>query len=161
MNVSIYLQMAYENIHNWTLGQSKPNSKPIKPNFQKAQMNVNLLITKDYRKYDDFAVRKNKPNSNPISERQKMNVNLYVIEDYENITAFRPKKTNPNKPNSPAPLVRVFYTLRGPATKLRRLLITLFGSGYAGLGHSGSVYFQCAYSCSASLLEKKKKKMKK
>jgi len=29
-------------------------------------MNVNSLITKDYRKKDDFAVRKNKPNSNPI-----------------------------------------------------------------------------------------------
>jgi hypothetical protein len=26
------------------------------------QMNVNSLITKDYRKKDDFAVRKNKPN---------------------------------------------------------------------------------------------------
>ncbi len=31
-------------------------------NFQKAKMNVNLTLTKDYRKKDDFAVRKNKPN---------------------------------------------------------------------------------------------------
>ncbi len=73
-----------------------------------------------------------------------MNVNLYVIEDYENETAHRPKKTNPNKANSPAP-------------KLRRLLITLFGSGYAGLGHSGSVYFQYEYSGSASFLGKSRK----
>ncbi len=51
--------MAYENKSNWTLGQSKPNSNPIS---SKAQMNVNSLITKDYIKYDDFAVRKNKPN---------------------------------------------------------------------------------------------------
>ena len=29
-------------------------------------MNVNPLITKDYRKKDDFAVPKNKPNTNPI-----------------------------------------------------------------------------------------------
>ncbi len=29
MNVSIFLQMAYENISNWTLGESKPNSNPI------------------------------------------------------------------------------------------------------------------------------------
>jgi len=90
-----------------------------------------------------------------------MNANLYVIEDYENETAFRPKKTNPNKPNFPAPLVSVLYTLRRPAPKLRRLLITLFGSGYAGVRHSGSVYLQCAYSCSASILEKKQKKMRK
>ena len=34
-------------------------------------MNVNSLITKDYRKYDDFAVKKNKPNSNPISNAGK------------------------------------------------------------------------------------------
>ncbi len=66
MNVSIYLQTAYEYKYNWTLSENKPNSNPIKANFQKAQMNVNSLITKDYRKKDDFAVQKNKPNSNPI-----------------------------------------------------------------------------------------------
>jgi len=62
MNVSIFLQVAYEYKHNWTLSENKPNSNPIKPNFQKAKMNANSLITKDYRKKDDFAVQKNKPN---------------------------------------------------------------------------------------------------
>ncbi len=62
MNVCIFIQMAYENKSNWTLGESKPNSKPIKPNLQKAKMNVNSLITKDYRRKDDFLVRINKPN---------------------------------------------------------------------------------------------------
>jgi len=38
----------------------------FKPNLKRAQMNINSLITKDYRKKDDFAVRINKPNSNPI-----------------------------------------------------------------------------------------------
>ena len=66
MNVSSVLTRDYENKSNWTLGQNKPNSNPIKPNSRKAQLNVNSLITKDYIKYDDFAVRKNKPNSNPI-----------------------------------------------------------------------------------------------
>jgi hypothetical protein len=80
---------------NWTLGENKPNSNPIKPNFQKAKMNVNLTLTKDYIKNDDFTVRINKPNSNPISVKPKMNVNLYFIEDYENETAFRPKKNKP------------------------------------------------------------------
>ena len=60
-------------------------------------MNVNSLITKDYRKKDDFAVRKNKPNSNPISVKPKMNANVYVIEDYENETAFRPQKNKPKQ----------------------------------------------------------------
>jgi len=95
MNVTSLITVDYENIANWTLGENKPNSNPIKPNLRKAKMNVNSLITKDYRKKDDFAVRKNKPNSNPISEKPKMNVNLYVIEDYENVPPSGPKKTNP------------------------------------------------------------------
>ncbi len=95
MNVNIFPQMAYENKSNWTLGQNKPNTNPIKANLKRAKMNINSLITKDYRKKDDFVVRKNKAKTNPISERPKMNVNLYVIEDYENETAHRPKKTNP------------------------------------------------------------------
>jgi hypothetical protein len=75
-----------------------------KTNFRKAKMNVNLLITKDYRKNDDFAVRKNKPNLNPIYERAKMNVNLLATKDYENKTTLRPKKTNPIKTNFKRPL---------------------------------------------------------
>jgi len=34
MNVNIYLQAAYENKSNWTPGENKPNSNPIKPNLQ-------------------------------------------------------------------------------------------------------------------------------
>jgi len=64
--------MNYENKSNWTLGENKPNSNPIKPNFRKAKMNVNSLITKGYIKNDDFAVRKNKPNSrNAQNERKR------------------------------------------------------------------------------------------
>ncbi len=100
MNVNLYNTTDYENKSNWTLGQNKPNSNPIKPNFKKAKMNVNSIITKDYRKKDDFAVRKNKPNSNPISVKPKMDVNLYVIEDYENETTLRPQKNKPNQSQS-------------------------------------------------------------
>jgi len=72
-------------------------------------MNVNSLITKDYRKKDDFSVRINKPNSNPISSKPKMSANVFVTKDYENETAFRPKKTNPiqtqSKPVLSAPVL--------------------------------------------------------
>jgi len=34
MNVITLLQMAYENKRDWTIGESKPNSNPIKPNFR-------------------------------------------------------------------------------------------------------------------------------
>jgi hypothetical protein len=38
MNVSIYSQMDYENKRDWTIGESKPNSNPIKPNLPAAQV---------------------------------------------------------------------------------------------------------------------------
>ncbi len=62
MNVKSYNTTAYENIANWTIGENKPNSNPIKPNLRKAKMNVNLYVIEDYRKKDDFVVRINKPN---------------------------------------------------------------------------------------------------
>jgi len=37
MNVNIYYTTDYENKSNWTLGQNKPNTNPIKPNFFKGQ----------------------------------------------------------------------------------------------------------------------------
>ena len=89
--------MDYENIANWTLGQNKPNSNPIKPNSQKAKMTINSLITKDYVKNDDFTVRINKPNSNPISQSPKISANVFITKDYENETAFRPQKNKPKQ----------------------------------------------------------------
>jgi len=77
MNATLYNTTDYERKRDWTLGESKPNSNPIKPNCRKAQMNVNSFITRDYRKKDDFAVRINKPNSNPIAERVKLMQSLY------------------------------------------------------------------------------------
>ena len=75
-------------------GESE-KTNPNKANFQRAQMNVNSLITKDYRKKDDFAVRKNKPNSKPISSKAKMNANAFSQKDYENKTAFRLEQNKP------------------------------------------------------------------
>ncbi len=54
--------MDYENKHNWTIGQSKPNSNPNKPNCRKGKIDAKCVFTKDYRKNDDFTVRINKPN---------------------------------------------------------------------------------------------------
>jgi len=99
MNVNFYSTKDYENKRNWTLGQNKPNSNPIKPNLKKAQMNANDFITKDYRKKDDFVVRINKPNLVRRRRIPKMNVNAFLQKDYENEPPSGPKKTNPNKPN--------------------------------------------------------------
>jgi len=104
MNVNIYYTKVYKNETAFRRGKNKPNSNPNKPNFRKAKMNVNSLITKDYRKKDDFTVRINKPNSKPISSKAKMNANVFVAKDYENETAFWPQKNKPNSnPIKPCP----------------------------------------------------------
>ncbi len=71
-DVSFFYTMEYENKSDWTIGQSKPNSNPIKPNSQKAKMNVNLYVIVDYRKNDDFVVRINKPNSRKTQNERKL-----------------------------------------------------------------------------------------
>jgi len=50
VNVNPYNTTDYENKSDWTLGENKPNTKPIKANLLNAQMNVNKVLTKDYRK---------------------------------------------------------------------------------------------------------------
>ena len=62
MNVNLYNTANYENISDWTLGENKPNSNPIKPNYRKGKIDAKCVFTKDYRKKDDFVVRINKPN---------------------------------------------------------------------------------------------------
>ncbi len=130
MNLSSVLTTDYENKSNWTLGQNKPNSNPIKANFRKAQMNVNSLITKDYRKKDDFAVQKNKPNSKPISQKAKMNANAYSQKDYENETALRPQKNKPNSnPISNAKKEQIYFFKSVDAAPDDALFITLAEPG--------------------------------
>ncbi len=95
MNVNQYNTKNYENISNRTLGENKPNSNPIKPNFKRARMNVNSLITKDYRKKDDFSAKKTNPIQSQFLQKPKMNVNAFSQKDYENKPPSGPKKTNP------------------------------------------------------------------
>ncbi len=70
MNVSIFSKMAYENKSNWTLGQNKPNSNPIKPNLKRDKMSINSFITKDYRKKMISQPKK----ANPIQTQFKPNL---------------------------------------------------------------------------------------
>ncbi len=65
MNVTSLITVAYENKSDWTLGENKPNSKPIS---ERPKMNANLFVTKDYnneqRTMNDHAKQ---TQSNPIS----------------------------------------------------------------------------------------------
>ncbi len=71
-----------------------------KPNFQKAQMNVSLYNTTNYKYFNPLAGYKNKPNSNPIKpnlKRAKMNINSIITKDYRKKDDFTVRI---NKPNS-------------------------------------------------------------
>ncbi len=73
MSVNPYITTDYEKFIPLTGQKNKPNSNPIKPNSQKAKMNVKSLITKDYIKKVDFLVRINKPNfQNAKNERKRI-----------------------------------------------------------------------------------------
>jgi len=110
MNLNIYNTTNYENIANWTLGENKPNSNPIKPNFQNAKMNANAFSQKDYENETTLRPKKTNPKQTQFPKSQKMNANAFSQKDYENETTRRPKKTNPKqtqfqrKKNAPAPL---------------------------------------------------------
>ncbi len=44
MNVKTYNTKDYENKRDWTIGQNKPNSNPIKPNLRKAKKRFFLAV---------------------------------------------------------------------------------------------------------------------
>ncbi len=71
-----------------------------KPNFQKSQMNVSILLQKDYENKRDWTLGENKPNSNPNKpnlRKAQMNVNLTLTKDYRKKDDF---EVRINKPNS-------------------------------------------------------------
>jgi hypothetical protein len=49
MDVRLNISRNYENNSNWTLGENKPNSNPIKANFRNDIMNASSVLTKDYK----------------------------------------------------------------------------------------------------------------
>jgi len=60
-----------------------------KPNFQKSQMNVNMVLTVDYERKDTWWSGKNKPNSNPIQTQS----NPIKANKMPKQTQFKPKQT--------------------------------------------------------------------
>jgi len=48
MNVKSFHIVVYKNKSNWTLGENKPNSNPIKPNLPEGKIDAKCVVTKDY-----------------------------------------------------------------------------------------------------------------
>jgi RNA polymerase sigma-70 factor (ECF subfamily) len=92
MNLTSLITVDYENIANWTLGENKPNTKPIKANLLDAQINVNKVLTKDYENKPPLRPPAKQTQSNPIKpnfksegRREKWNVSRCSSDLYYRI----------------------------------------------------------------------------
>ena len=63
------------------------------PNFEKAQMNVNKVLTRDYGNKSNWTLGENKPNTNPIQTQYKPNTNPIQTQTKP---ICRMAKMNPN-----------------------------------------------------------------
>jgi len=54
INVNPYNTTYYENKSNWTLGENKPNSKPIKPNSKPIKAKTNPIQTQNKPNQSQF-----------------------------------------------------------------------------------------------------------
>ncbi len=78
------------------------------PNFGKAQMNVNPVITREYKNNSNWTLGENEPKTNPSQirpsvdgikpnfKKAKMNVTSYITAGYENISNWTLFENKPN-----------------------------------------------------------------
>jgi len=69
-----------------------------KANFQKSQVNVNIVLTREYEQMDTWSIRKNKANSKPIQSQFKPNSNPIQTQYKPNLSC-RSLWRSRNKPN--------------------------------------------------------------
>jgi len=58
------------------------------PNFGKAQMNVNKVLTKDYENIANWTLGENEPKTNPIQSQTKPKQSQYKVAISEQICYF-------------------------------------------------------------------------
>ncbi len=65
------------------LVKTNPIQTQTNPIAERVEIDAKSVLTKDYRKNDDFIVRKNKAKTNPIAERAKIDTKCVFTKDYE------------------------------------------------------------------------------
>jgi len=96
MNVSIFSKKAYENKHNWTLGENKPKQSQ----FPKSQNECKLAYNKGLQKKRRFRSPKKQTQFKANFRKAKMNLNFYSTKDYENERLCRRAEFKPNQTQS-------------------------------------------------------------
>ncbi len=104
MNVNPYNTTDYENKSDWTLGENKPNTKPIKANFRKSQNECKLTYNKGLQKKRRFRSPKKQTQSNPIPQRDTQ----YAIRD----TRYKPNQTQFQRQKNAQALIFLTFSRR-------------------------------------------------
>jgi len=104
MNVSIFSKKAYENKHNWTLGENKPKQSQ----FPKSQNECKLTYNKGLQKKRRFRSPKKQTQFKPNFRKAKMNVNFYLTKEYEN----EPHLPAPGKQTQSNPICKILSSPR-------------------------------------------------
>ncbi len=84
MNVNPYNTTDYENIANWTLGENKPNSKPI---CQRAKLMQSVYLQRIMKKnaakgYEETKPKQTQNKANLLNAQ--INVSLAITRNYNN-----------------------------------------------------------------------------
>ena len=93
MNVKSIHTVVYENKHNWTLGENKPNQSQFPKSPNECKLTYNKGLQKKRRLRSPKKQSQNKPNF----PKAQMNVNFYSQKDYENKPAFGVQKNKPKQ----------------------------------------------------------------
>ena len=92
MSVSTVLTVAYEYKSNWTLGENKPNTNPIKPNFSLTQTPQFPSPAPSTpwcsSEKPAYLIEKNLPQSAQITQIQRLNTNNHRLRTTANNPLF-------------------------------------------------------------------------
>jgi len=78
MSAKSIITRNYEEKSRFWLGKNKPNSKPNKPNFQKAQMNAIPVLTKDYENQPLRRLPENEPNQTHVATGREESLTVTI-----------------------------------------------------------------------------------
>ncbi len=74
VNANTFTQMAYENKSDWTLGENKPNTKPIqsqtKPIAERVKLMQSVCLQRNMKKNADRGYEKTKPKQTQFKAKQ-------------------------------------------------------------------------------------------
>jgi len=95
MNINLYVTKDYENIANWTLGENKANTKPIKANTKPIKANIKPKQTQSNPTCSELV----EPISNPTPRRGRSGIFTFYFIRYTQYDIWDTQKHSVNPVN--------------------------------------------------------------